>query len=225
MILVEFTLDYAILREALNRAPEMRVTWEQSDAVDQSRVRFLVWAEGGDFDAFERGLEADPTVGDPGRVAKLNGSRLYQGELVGEGLRASIYPTLVEEGGVIRELSATYEGWEFRVVFPDQGSVDRFFEFCRDRDLDYDVRRVYEERSGGIDDCPALTGPQREALIAALEVGYLDVPRESSLGDLGDHLNVSDTAASQRFRRGVRALVRTTLDADPGADPGDDSGD
>lgn len=225
MILVEFTLDYPILREALDRDPGMRVIWEQSDAVDESRVRFLVWAEGGDFEAFERGLEADPTVGEPSCVAEQGDRRLYRGELVGEGLRTSIYPILVEEGGVIRKLSATHEGWEFRVAFPDQTAVDRFFESCRDRDIDHHVRRIFDERDDESEGYPGLTDAQREALVTALQVGYMDVPRESSLGDLGDHLDVSDTAASQRFRRGVRTLVRATLDADPGADRESTSGE
>jgi hypothetical protein len=52
-----------------------------------------------------------------------------------------------------------------------------------------------------------LTDRQREALRVALETGYFSVPRETSLEDLAKRLDVSDTAASQRLRRGVENLI------------------
>ncbi|WP_380681753.1 helix-turn-helix domain-containing protein [Salinigranum sp. GCM10025319] len=57
----------------------------------------------------------------------------------------------------------------------------------------------------------ALTEAQRETLIEASESGYLEVPRACSLAELGDRLEISDSSASERFRRGVNQLVRQTI--------------
>jgi hypothetical protein len=146
MIIVEFQLDHPILKEALNRVPEMELTWERSDAIDESRVRILVWAEGGDFDVFEAAIEDDPTVATPSRVIEVGGRRLYQTELVGEGLRTSIYPLMVEEGGVIQNLTASHNGWEFRAAFPDRTSFDRFRGYCREHGIGFAFIRLYDEQ-------------------------------------------------------------------------------
>lgn len=211
MIIVEFRLDHPILRETLQRVPAMEITWERSDAIDESRVRILVWASGGDFEAFEAALEDDPTVAMPSRVIAVGDRRLYQTELVGEGLRTSIYPLLVEEGGVIQNLTATSAGWEFRAAFPDRSSFGRVHEFCLDHGIGLDIDRLFDER--GAPDGPSfgLTEPQLETLVEAVDCGYFEIPRECSLAELGASLGVSESAASERVRRAVKALIRQTV--------------
>ena len=211
MIIVEFQLDHPILKKTLNRVPAMKITWERSDAIDESRVRILVWAEGSDFEAFEDALDVDPTVGTPSRVIEVGNRRLYQTELVGEGLRKSIYPLMVEEGGVIQNLTATHEGWVFRAAFPDRASFNRFFEFCRKNEIGFEFIRMYDEQDDVDGPGYGLTVPQRETLIGAIDRGYFEIPRECSLGELGEYLGISETAASERVRRGVKQLILQTI--------------
>lgn len=214
MILVEFALDHPILREALSHAPEMRLSWERSDSIGD-RIRVLLWAEGGDFDAFEHALADDPTVTPPLRVIEIGDRRLYQLELVDEGQETSIYPILVEEGGMIHELTATHEGWEFRVAFPDRRTFQQFREFCQDHRIGMDIRRLYEQRAGSEGSEFGLTERQRETLVTAIDCGYFEIPRESSLAELAERLGVSENAASERFRRGAKRLVENTIYPDP----------
>lgn len=219
MIVVEFRTDPTIFRRTLARNPETAVEWERSNAVDGERVRALVWATGGDLDAFEANLLADPTVRDADALADVGGRRLFQVELDEEGLAASVYPHLVEVGGIVESLTGTDDGWEFRVRFPKRGAVDRFFDACREQGADPTVRRLYEERATewGRREY-GMTEPQREALLEAVRVGYFDVPREAGLQELGTCLGISDTAASQRLRRGMKTLVEHTLRTDAGSD-------
>ncbi|WP_256527528.1 helix-turn-helix domain-containing protein [Natrinema marinum] len=49
---------------------------------------------------------------------------------------------------------------------------------------------------------------------AAVETGYLDIPRSCSLAELGDRFDISPNAAFERFRRGVKALVENTVHPD-----------
>ena len=211
MIVVEFRLDHPVLRETLERVPEMRIEWEQSDAIDESRVRLLLWAQGGSFEEFEAAFQEDPTVTSPTLIAEVCDRRLYQTDLANEGLDASIYPLLVQEGGVVRESTASATGWEYRVAFPNRSSVDRFFRRCRDHDIPSEIHRLYREQDDGPVGRPPLTDEQREALAAAVECGYFDVPRKCTLGGLADRLEISDSAVSQRIRRGVKSLVEDVV--------------
>jgi predicted DNA binding protein len=70
--------------------------------------------------------------------------------------------------------------------------------------------RLYREEASD-DDGFGVTGPQREALLAALEAGYYDVPRGTTLAVVAESLGVSDQAVSTRLRRGTTALLRATL--------------
>jgi predicted DNA binding protein len=56
-----------------------------------------------------------------------------------------------------------------------------------------------------------LTAPQRQALLLAAEYGYYDVPRNGTLTDIAGELDISEQAASQRLRRGTRALLESTI--------------
>lgn len=211
MIIVEFRLNHPILTHALSQVPETEITWERSDAIDESRVRILLWVEGGDLDAFEAAIEDDPTVATPTRVIEVGERRLIQSELVGEGLRSSVYPLMVEEGGVIQNLTATHGGWEFRAAFPDERSFDRFHGFCRDHGIGFEFKRLYNEQQADEEPGYGLTVPQRETLIAAVSCGYFEIPRQCSLAELGEDLGISETAASERVRRAVKQLITQTV--------------
>lgn len=211
MITIDFTLDTPFLGEAVGDAPRTTLSWERTDVIGEGRVCALLWAEGGDFEALEAGMHSDPTVEPPTRTVRVGERRLYQVEVTGEALDGT-YPLLAEEGCLVQRAKGSCDGWELRVAFPDQPAVDRFFAHCRSTGLGFDVRRIYEERDEADSERFGLTPAQLETLRAAVELGYLDVPRENTLDDLGRRLGVSDTAASQRFRRGVKRLVENTLD-------------
>lgn len=210
MIVAEFRIDHPILRTALERAPSMRLDWQRSDLADGVEW-MLVWARGGDHDAFEAGLAADPTVTGPTTTAPVGDGRLYQLRLTEEGRYASAYELLVRECGVVRRIAGSHGWWEVEVGFCERPSICRFVEYLEERDVDVEVRGIAEER--GFRPCPSygLTDPQRETLVAALESGYFEIPRATSLADLADRLDVSENAASERLRRAMAALVEVTV--------------
>ena len=211
MIIVEFQLDHPVFRYTLDRVPDVRIEWEQSDAIDESRVRILVWAEGG-LEEFEAAFEADPTVTAPTLLAEVGSRRLYQAELANEALDTSLYPLLTREGGVIRDLTSAGTTWEYRLAFPNRQAVDRFFDNCRSHGIPFEIHRLYTERDAVGAANPQLTDDQREALTAAVNCGYFEVPRQCTLAGLSDRLGISDSAVSQRLRRGTKVLVERYVD-------------
>jgi hypothetical protein len=220
MKIVEFEFDHPVLETAFERAPGVTLEWIKSDVKEQrERIQVMFWATGSDIEAFEGALEADPTVSAPQHAVSVADRRLLKFDLVGRGWKTSFYPLLVEVGGVIQSLSATAEGWQARIAFPDDSSVSRFFEYLDGIDITFEVHRIFDERGAGHRDAFGLTRAQIDALVAAVEVGYLDVPRTGSLQDLGDALGVSDQAASERVRRGVKQLVEETVQLEQAASP------
>lgn len=208
MKIVEFRCDHPILRETLRQVPGIELEWVQSDIRGEDRIFDLFWARGGDFDAFEAAIEDDPTITHPRRTVEMEARRLYQIEIVDEGIQSSIYPIIVEEGCIIQSLRGTSDGWEFRVAFPNDEAISRFFEFCSENGISYTIHLIFEEQS---DNDYGLTKAQHETIHEAFRRGYFDVPRRSSLQDLATELDISDTAASQRLRRGMRTIVERTV--------------
>jgi predicted DNA binding protein len=56
-----------------------------------------------------------------------------------------------------------------------------------------------------------LTDDQRETLVAGLEAGYYNIPRDLTAKELADRLSISHQALSERLRRAYRGLIESTL--------------
>lgn len=120
---------------------------------------------------------------------------------------------LTESDVEIVKAVGTTEAWLFRVRAPDRDSLHELTERCGgERDI-VRVGRVYEPISGPERVESVLTPQQETALRAARDVGYFRVPREVSLEELSEELDVSDSAVSQRLRRGTDALLSAVLGA------------
>lgn len=61
-------------------------------------------------------------------------------------------------------------------------------------------------------DVSNITTKQRETLETALEAGYYETPRETSLSDLAEELSVSESAVSQRLNAAETKLVKSYLE-------------
>lgn len=111
--------------------------------------------------------------------------------------------------GVVRDGT-----WHLELRFPSRESLSECYQKCLDRDVTLTVDGVYDhadpQRGRATE---TLSDRQYETLRAAFETGYFAIPREITLEELGDQLGVSDTAASQRLRRGLQTLLARELDA------------
>jgi predicted DNA binding protein len=102
--------------------------------------------------------------------------------------------------------------WHLRLRFPSRESLSGCYQECVDHGVTLTVNGIYDharfERSHAR---AALSDRQRETLRTAFEAGYFAVPRETTLEELGVQLGISDTAASQRIRRGLQELLAREL--------------
>lgn len=211
-------IESPLFREALAAAPGMTLELEDIRQKADEPRRFVVWASGGDFDEFEAGLAADPTVGSHHRLADLGEHRLYRLTLSEAGQRKSGYSKVIEEDVVLLDL--TFRAGELVALarLPSREALTAVREAYRERGITFRLERLYSEAEtgdGGPTDAFGVTDAQREALVRALEAGYYDVPRGTTLDPIAEELGISTTALSTRLRRGQQNLLRHTLASTP----------
>lgn len=209
--IVEFAVqpaEIALARAFEGREPEVRSASVQRVGPGL-RAGFLVHAA----DEPPVGDDASPTVESVGRV----GDRvLYR--TTWEPGPDSLLATVADHDGEVVDVAAG-DAWTLRVRFPDDDAVPAFRADCEARGIDLGDVVVFGPTAGLTED--ALTSAQLEVLALALEAGYFEVPRDATLADLADELDVSDQAVSERLRRGLRRLsaeALSTVDRDPGSD-------
>lgn len=210
MVIAEFRLDSPALRRALDRAPETTAVYEEVYEEDDS-VRFLFWAEGGDLESFEQGLEEDPTVATSLDLVSTQDRRLYRVTSSDLGYDVVTFPVWRRLDLVPLEIEGTCEGWQFRMRFPDRDALADYRDACREKDLGFELDAVYHAQETSDDDGTKLSEPQREILVTAYESGYFEIPRDASLADVASRLDISPQSCSERIRRGVASLTESTL--------------
>lgn len=141
--------------------------------------------------------------------------RLYRVEWVTDDL--DVIKGIVDADGAVLEGKSTNDYWRLRFRFPDHQNVAEFYQYLADNDItDFRIDSIYQLEQRSDRGSKPWTPEQREALAAAAERGYFDVPRDASLEEIGGVLGITQQAASERVRRGVRNVVRDALDL-PGA--------
>jgi predicted DNA binding protein len=101
------------------------------------------------------------------------------------------------------------KGWDFRLQFPKHDKLDVFRDQCDENGIPIVLRRIYHPRYPR--DGNPMTAAQQEAVLAAYEQGYFEVPRKVSMNELAAAFEISDSAYSQRLRRGLSTLIYETM--------------
>lgn len=214
MLVVEFQIDSPFLREALAAAPEATVTPEELYRTeDRGVVHF--WLEDCDRETFEDGLAVDPTVTDAVTLAETETRWLYRVACTDYGWQVVTFPSWSELDIVFLAATASHEGWDVRLRMPDRTALKEYRAVCEERDLDFQLQALYEEREAVTGADAQLTTDQREALVTAYRLGYFQVPRRASLTEVAEPFDISPQALSERLRRGTSTLVRASLLAGP----------
>lgn len=197
------------LQETAQRVPEavfeaVRVVTDGSDGVMP-----LVWGSGVDQQTITDALEADASIDDVRICTQIREASLYRLEWT---TRVRIVTDLLAANrGAILSARARDGTWTFRLLFPRRDAVAAIVEECDRYDVDLRIQRIYpmteSSRAGRSD----LTEEQLRTVETALERGYYDIPRKTTLTELSEELGVSHQALSERLRRGHRRLVETAL--------------
>lgn len=211
MLIAELTLDHPILETLLHQVPGIRLDWEETYERADGRTQMLAWIESDDLAAVSAAIEADPAVRNPDVLAEVEGRRLYRVEFAELGRETDLMPEFIEVGAGLQSVVATNDGWTIRARYPSRAALSHIYQFCQDHEIPVRIDTVYEQQRWSEQQVATLSDHQRELLVAALDCGYFAIPRECSLAEVADRLGISETAASERFRRAVRNLTERTI--------------
>jgi len=197
-----------VLGEVLEVREGVRVRLESVVPTGGSTIPYL-WVPEGDADAVEDALRRSPLVERVRVVDDEGPETLFRVEWSPDV--NGLVDLITRSEGALLEAEGTGDDWEFRMRFPERRHLSAFYRVCVEQGLEPELEEVHGSVGSVAEDDPVLTEEQREALLVALEGGYFDVPRGVTLVELARRLGISDTAASQRIRRGLNSLLSATL--------------
>lgn len=170
----------------------------------------LLWVANEDRSAIEAALQEHPQTKDVQYITTANDEELFEVRWQ-PGLNGLIR-TMIETDARLLEAEGTTEEWEFRLRFATHEDLTAFNQAVTDHGIPLLLRQLHNPAEST--DRSSLSTKQRETIEQAYRRGYFNVPRDSTITDLADTMGVSDSALSQRLRRGLSVLVRETLIAD-----------
>lgn len=205
---IDVPADEFVFAAVATLDPDTRIEFEPVVPIGSTSISPL-WVAGPSVDAIDGALGANADV-ESFQIVRTVGERVL------------VHVEWTDEGGGFSELVRANEvavlavtcragSCTVRLRFTGHDALTTFYKACADRGITLDLRQVQrlDEADRPIDS--NLTTAQYEALRVALEEGYFSIPREMTLRELADELDVSDTATSHRLRRGLVRLLEATL--------------
>lgn len=210
---IRVSAEHFSLAEPLAAHPGMTIRFESVVPIDDTHIPFL-WVDGHDLEALRSDLTSDDAVDSVSVLETLDGKALLKIEWADPSFPLST--PLNQTDGAIIEGSGDAETFRFSVRFPDDERLSAFFEASRNAGCPITLDRLHgQSQSTEPDPGEDLTDLQRETIKTAFEMGYFSVPREANLLDVANRLGVSDTATSQRLRRGLTVIINSMFEWDP----------
>ncbi|MFD1585457.1 helix-turn-helix domain-containing protein [Halorientalis brevis] len=199
--------DFALGR-AFQAVPDATLSVESIVPIS-STVMPYVWVETAETGALIDALDETEYVERVTVVAEMEARQLL--DIEWDDSPDDLIPVLLETDAIVLEASMRDDEWTFRLRFREYEALSTFSRRCREKDIRIQLQQLYSpSKATDVPQCD-LTPEQREVLQTAMEHGYFEVPRAVTLDELGDLLDISDSAASQRLRRGLATLLEATL--------------
>lgn len=214
-LIAEYELTNPILRETRRTLPDLlfSVQDEHLSAAEVPKLVFWIQGDQENLERFEELLPDDPTIESHERLADLGERRLYRVTLSEEGIIGMTYLEAIELGITFLDIRGTGEGLHYRAQIPSRETLSTYQQLCEERELGFRLVSLYQgEGPGG--ESYGVTARQREVLRSALQAGYFDVPRQTTLEELSEELGISGQALSALVRRGQANLLRQTIATD-----------
>lgn len=208
---IEYYHESEILRETLRPLSDLQITVRNIATGPETPLRTICAVTGDECDEFGNLAEADPSVDELKLLEKGSLRRLYWISAVPGTVDQRAYEAAIDSGGVYLQSRRAKNGWYTTMNYPDQECFQEFQRRITEAGMEIDPRVVRTGQyllSGGAFD---LTEKQEAVLTAAIESGYFEIPRRTTLADIADRLSISEQAASERLRRAMNSLGRAAV--------------
>lgn len=209
-VVAEFQVphDEVALATTFSAVPDLVVEVERTVATPTDSVFPYLWALTPDPDS-EPPLADDPTVESAQQLAHTDAGRLYAVEWT---------PIVTERISAVLDLDVTVLqfvgdrcGWHARIRAPEHACLAEFQSLLTDAGVEIALDRVQTPQTPTADVLDTLTSKQREAVAAAVELGFYEVPRDTSMATIAESLDITQQALSKRLRRAHAAIVGETV--------------
>ncbi|MEM4781603.1 MAG: helix-turn-helix domain-containing protein [Halalkalicoccus sp.] len=209
-VIAHFTIpaDEFALGRLLSLDPAIEVHLESMIPTSETMIPYF-WTRNVSASRVEEVLASDPVVTRVTVLDEVGDEALFRVEWSEE--INGLIDALRDSHAVIVEAIGSNDVWSLRLRFDDYETLSVFYRTCVQREIKPALERVHNPVDPSMSAERGLTKEQQEAVMAAYELGYYSVPRQVTLRDLGEHLGISDVAASQRLRRGLATLVGATV--------------
>lgn len=210
-LVLEFAVptDDFLLASTLSTAPDLVVEFERFVPTDSDPLKYL-WTTDGASAAFEEGAAADPTVDRIRQVAVFDEGALYEMDWAGLAERDGLFEWLRTSDATMLQSESMNDEWLLKLRVPSRETLGDLRTHCAENGIDFRLVRLFsltEPKMGQLN----VSEKQRAVLLTALEMGYFEIPRDSTLGEVAEALDISPNSASERLRRAQTNLLTNTL--------------
>lgn len=133
----------------------------------------------------------------------------------------SLVREYTNEGTSILKARGTAGAWVLRIRFDDHAQIGDFTGHLRDRGFSFDLVRLHEMTYAQTGSQFGLTPKQHEALVTAWQMGFFELPRQTSMAAVAEELDITAQSLSDRLRRAQHTLIGDVLRVSLPAGEGD----
>ncbi|WP_049969927.1 helix-turn-helix domain-containing protein [Haladaptatus cibarius] len=204
---IEIPVDEFPLGELVQRYPDAHIELEQFVPADDGLLPFF-WirnvsaGEIAETEEEEPALESVTVLDDTGEglLCRMTWNRDQPG----------LQDIIVDGQTTLLGGCGSSDGWYFQFRFTTHAAASRLREKLSARSIPFEVMRVYsvqEMRERQYD----LTSEQYDALVSTHQAGFFRTPRQATLAEVAQELDITPQALSARYRRGLDSLLESTL--------------
>ena len=197
----DFTLGHSIRGN-----PGTKITLDRVIPLGDNFIPYF-WVADDSLAAIKHDLEAEADIASFDVIDSIDGEALVRVEW--DESVDGLLETIVTTRASILEGVGERDMWRLQLRFDDHDQLAQFFRETAKKDISIDLETVFNPAiPRPFTLASKLTEAQRETLQFALEEGYFDVPRRINLMELSEQLGISDSAVSQRLRRGLEHVLQ-----------------
>lgn len=181
----------------------------EETAFTENNLTLHVWIACEDCSGIAAALRADPSVRESRLVDEREDERLYAVDLADDTLMPR--DIIQRFDGTVCEAYGNDSEWVVEVRFPAREDLSAVADLFDEYGIEVTYESITELQNADASRVTELTRPQREAIQAAIDRGYYEIPRGVTLDTLSEELGVSHQALSERLRRAQEKLAKKRL--------------
>ena len=193
------------LGRVLEDVPDVEIELERIVPLQEAIIP-LFWISGGETRDIETVLRDHHGTETVEELTSAEGRTLFEVHWSPE--INGLIQALIDARAKILEATGTADSWDFRLRFSAHEDLSAFNMALTEDGIPVTLRHIYNPT---LPEESSLSPEQRDALLTAHRQGYFEVPRRTTLTELADTIEISDSALSQRIRRATDTLVEQTL--------------